>query len=117
MATVTWTLNGDDNWNVPANWSTAAVPANGDDVLIGHNTVNLTDSYTVNSISITGSNTALVVQNAIDAVTANVSNAGTLQIDRNGPGGSVFVIGGTLSNSHELQIGNLGLGNAVTVTA
>jgi hypothetical protein len=46
-----------------------------------------------------------------------LSNSGDLNVDIGGGGGSSLTIGGTLTNTHTLSVGNLSLGQATTMTA
>ncbi len=82
----------------------------------------------VASGSTTAGNTALatlasnagsfsLANGAAVSTTANFANTGTVEIDSFGSGGSKFTIGGTLTNSAALDIGNAGIATAVTVTA
>jgi len=52
-----------------------------------------------------------------EAITAGFTNSGTVDVDATGTGGTSVTIGGTLSNSGVLAIGNTSLSKSTTVTA
>src|SRR5271155_5804580 len=111
MAAVSWKnpVNGD--WTVAADWSTGKVPGAGDDVRIaapGSYTVSLTTPITAHSITIGPVDAILDIADPgkVDSVIGNFADSGgTLEVDAAGAGGSTLNIGGTLTNSGDLDIG------------
>ena len=123
MATVSW-LGGTGNWLLnPTDWSTTMAPGAGDDVVIsvaGSN-VTLNGATSVGSITLGVASAILNIQNATgpDFVSGGLLNSGTLNVDNNGnynEGGSSLTIGGVLTNTKTVQIGNSYLGAATNVT-
>src|SRR5277367_2983937 len=121
---VSWKTPGvSANWNTPMDWSTGAVPVATSDVTIGGTgsyTVTLTTpAVTVNSITISDSNTTLAIVDAggTDTVKVGFSSSGTVDVDATGTGGTSLTIGKTFTNQGILVIGNSGITKASTVTA
>jgi hypothetical protein len=122
MAAVSWKSAVSGNWTVAADWSTGKVPVAGDDATIGvagSYTVSLTTAITVAAITVSdlGALLAIADPGKTEAVTANLGNSGTVDVDATGSGGTSVAVGGTLSNSGVLDIGNSSIGTASTVTA
>ena len=152
MANVFWSTTTGGDWNTPADWSTGAVPGIGDDAVLGitgfaiiqYYTVSVTASISVDSITITDTGAVLAVVTAgVDAVAADLTNAGDVELQYGGTiglssdltntgvfdvdtqtdygdnpsGGSSLTIGGTLTNSASLNIGNGILTGPSTVNA
>src|SRR5271163_4021807 len=123
MASIFWTLGASGNWNVAADWSTGTVPGEGDDAVLGvtgfaiveNYTVSVTTSIDVDSITISDTGAVLSIANpGAVSVATNVSNAGTVYVDTSGSGGSTLTIGGTLTNSNLVQIGDSNVASTVT---
>ncbi|MBV9860284.1 MAG: hypothetical protein JO038_09310, partial [Alphaproteobacteria bacterium] len=119
MATDTW--NGIGTWDTDANWSEGHPPAPADDAVIASGQDELDNPGTVvNSLTI-DSNAQLILRNTggTDTVTHDLVNDGFLYVDETGygNGGSTLTIGGTLTNSSYVFIGNTGLSADTTVSA
>ncbi len=117
MAIAQWKIAADGNWTDSSKWVGDTPPGNGDDAVlsvIGFYTVNLTSPISVASIAIGDSTAFLEIQDpgGTELVTGNLTNAGTLGVDAFGSGGSSLSVGGTLANSHAVQIGNGGISAA-----
>ncbi len=122
MAAVSWKSGVSGNWTVAADWSTGAVPGAADDATIavaGSYTVAVSTAITVDSITLSdpSATLAIVDPGKTEAVAKNFTTAGAVKIDTTGGGGTKFTVGGTLSNSGTLVIGNSGISTASTVTA
>src|ERR1700722_4899068 len=123
MSTVSWTSFSNGNWSDGGNWDNGgAPPGSGDDAVIdlfSFYTVSLTASVTVNSIAFSNSDGVLQVENpgSVDTVTTFYSNAGGLSVDSTGAGGSTLNIGGTLTNSGTVILGNAGMTSAGSLSA
>jgi hypothetical protein len=122
MATVTWKSAASGDWSVSTNWDTGSTPATGDDAVIsvaGFYTVALTTPIIVNSIAIGDTGAVLTIQDpgATDAVSGSVANSGYLGLDNTGPGGNRLTVGGALTNTNTLQVGNGGMtaGSLLTI--
>src|SRR5437899_309651 len=90
-STVSWVSSTSGGWTTASNWSTGAVPAAGDDVVINQSaavSVTLAVSTTIHSLSLTGA--TLNVTGGTLAVAADSSNAGSLQVQ---PGAHVTFAG------------------------
>jgi fibronectin-binding autotransporter adhesin len=114
-----WTQGASGNWNVAANWSPAAVPSGGDNATFGTlasaYTVQVTDTRSINNLTISGSSAALNQTGfgasltvggvfAVNAGTYTLSN-GTLTLNGSmttGSGASATWTGGTLAGSGTL---------------
>src|ERR1700722_3667858 len=122
MAGFFW-IAGDGTWSTAANWTANAVPGSSDDAFIsapGGYTVSITSPISVGSVTISDAQAVLAINDpgVTQSVTGGFSNAGTVAVDNaGGNGGSNLSIGGTLTNSNFLVIGNSGLSASTTVTA
>ena len=122
MALVKWNV-GSGNWNLSSSWDTGSVPGSSDDAIIalpGSYTVSITSPISIGSVSITNTSASLAINDSghTEVVTGDFTNGGSLLLDRfGGQGGSHLSVGGTLTNSNLLQIGNTGLSAADDVTA
>ena len=120
MATIKW-LVGSGTWNTAAKWSPNSVPGPTDDAVVdaaGSYTVTIdAPAIDVGSITISDSSASLVANNGqTETVVGDLTNGGSLGVDNGGgQGGTTLSIGGTLTNSNFLQVGNNNL--ATTVTA
>ena len=114
-----------DNWTTVGDWSNCGgfFPNNG-----GGNTFNaaipqgfptLDTAVTVGSVTVSNPGALNITGGNTESVTGNFSNSGGVSVDGFffGGGGSSLLIGGTLSNSGQMNIGNTGLGAATTVMA
>ncbi|MGC2524294.1 MAG: hypothetical protein WA417_16930, partial [Stellaceae bacterium] len=93
MAAVSWKSAVSANWNTPADWSTGAVPAAADTVTIGvagAYTVALTTAITVDSIAVSDLHATLAIAapGITETVTAGFGNAGGVDVDAAGTGGT-----------------------------
>jgi hypothetical protein len=122
MATIKW-ITGNGSWNTASKWDTGTVPGSFDDAVIdasGSYTVTLGVPITVNSIAISDSIATLAVNDSgqTETVTVGLTNGGDLLVDTGGgQGGTALSIGGTLTNSNYVAIGNASLSAATKVTA
>src|SRR3984957_14254407 len=122
MAGFFW-IAGDGTWSTAANWTANAVPGSSDDAFIsapGGYTVSITSPISVGSVTISDAQAVLAINDpgVTQSVTGGFSNAGTVAVDNaGGNGGSNLSIGGTLTNSNFMVIGNGGLSASTTVTA
>jgi hypothetical protein len=125
--TFTWSNASGGDWTVPANWSQSSYPNSTSATAIigltGAYTVSLSGAdpaVTVGTLSITDTSADLGISTvATDIVTGALNNAGRIDIDDQfgGAGGSALTVGGILTNSGQLVIGETNLGSAVLVTA
>ena len=138
MAIINWN-GGNGNWSTAVDWSTDTVPGSSDAAVIaasGGYTVSITASISVGSIAIndTGATLADLGSGVTVSVAATLTNAGQLQLlsgaaltttggltnsgslllDNGGSGGSSLAIGGTLTNSNFMQVGNNNLASTAT---
>ena len=106
MSTSTWTGGIVGEWDDPGNWSPAGVPDASSDVTIATGDAVASASIgTVNSI--TNSSDLDFESAGTNTVTTFLDNTGSLNVDDSaGEGGTILNIGGTLTNSHHLAIGN-----------
>jgi hypothetical protein len=103
------------NWDTPSDWS-LGLPSSSSNVLIDRRgSPEVTASFgTVNSI--TNSRRLTFTDAGVSSVSHFVTNSYALYLDPfDGHGGSTLTIGGTLTNSGSLQIGNVTLSAASTV--
>jgi hypothetical protein len=117
MSKSTWTGAVSSDWNDPDNWSPAGVPGLSSDVTIATRRAVASASIgTVNSIT---DSTGLRFRSAgTNRVATFLDNSGELRVDRKGSaGGTILNIGGTLTNSGSLRIGNATLSAPDKVTA
>ncbi len=122
MASVSWNNASGGSWSVASNWSpTDTVPGSGDDAFIaiaGSYTVSLTATITVASLTISDASAVLQIQDAggDDTVAGALDNDGSVGVDAIGAGGSTLTVGGSLTNSNYLQVGNSGMTAASLLT-
>jgi hypothetical protein len=108
MSTSTWTGAVNSDWDNPDNWSPAGVPGVNSDVTIATGDAVASASIgTVNSID----SSDLDFRSAgTNTVATFVDNTGHLHVDaKGGAGGTILNIGGALTNSGDLVIGNAAL--------
>ncbi len=117
MSTSTWTGAVSSDWDDADNWSPAGVPDASSDVTIATGDAVASASIgTVNSI--TDSSSLDFESAGTNTVATFLDNTGYLYVDHSaGEGGTILNIGGTLTNSHALRIGNATLSAPDTVTA
>jgi hypothetical protein len=117
MSKSTWTGAVSHDWADADNWSPAGVPGAGSDVTIA--TGDAVASASIDTVnSITDSSDLSFESAGTNAVTTFLDNAGSLHVDDNaGAGGTILNIGGALTNSHRLTIGNATLSAPDEVTA
>jgi hypothetical protein len=119
MSNVTWN-GGNDNWTADptTDWSGGQLPGASDDVTIGSGDPQVTSNVgTVHSLT---DNSALSLINGGQLATSSFfTNTGSLYIDSNGygEGGSTLTVGGTLTNSGTINLGNGGLSAADKISA
>jgi len=117
MSKSTWTGAVNSDWADADNWSPAGVPGADSDVTIATGDAVASASIgTVNSI--TDSSDLSFESAGTNTVTTTLDNTGSLHVDDSaGEGGTILNIGGTLTNSHHLTIGNATLSAPDEVTA
>ena len=117
MSKSTWTGAVSSDWDDAGNWSPAGVPGASSDVTIASGAAVASASIgTVNSI--TDSSDLSFELAGTNTVATTLDNTGHLCVDANGgEGGTILNIGGTLTNSHTLRIGNATLSASDEVTA
>ena len=117
MSKSTWTGAVSSDWNDADNWSPAGVPGVNSDVTIAAGRAVASASIgTVNSI--TDSSDLRFRSAGTNKVTTFLDNRGELRVDRKGGGGGTILnIGGTLTNSGSLRIGNATLSAPDEVSA
>jgi hypothetical protein len=128
MATDTWT-DSSDNWSTAADWS-GGVPTATSNVVVAQGDPQVTSAISVASLDVSGSSGGEV--DFVDAGASSVAGAVSvdagagagsfigpdyLTVDGFSDGGSTLTIGGALTNSGGVQIGNADLSAASTVTA
>jgi hypothetical protein len=117
MSTSTWTGAVNSDWGNPDNWSPASVPGASSDVEIAAGAPVASASIgTVNSI--TDSSDLSFESAGTNTVAAFLDDAGHVRVDADaGEGGTILNIGGTLTNSSRLRIGNATLSASDEVAA
>jgi hypothetical protein len=117
MSKSTWTGFVSNAWNDPDNWSPAGIPGVNSDVVIA--TGAPVASASIGKVnSITDSSDLSFESAGTNTVTTFLDDAGHLWIDHNaGEGGTTLNIGGTLTTSNHLVIGNKTLSASDEVTA
>jgi hypothetical protein len=117
MSKSTWTGDISSDWADAGNWSPTGVPSAGSDVTIASGDAVASASIeTVNSI--TDSSDLSFESAGTNRVTTSLDNSGSLHVDDNaGAGGTILNIGGMLTNSHHLSIGNVTLSAPDEVTS
>jgi hypothetical protein len=113
MATDTW-LDGGDNWTTASDWSNG-VPTATSDVVVNQGSPTVTAPFRVASLV----NSAIIEFSdaGVSHVSGAVTNSGDLHFDLNSGGGSGLSIGGLLTNSNEISIGNASLSADDRLTA
>ncbi|HEV8679644.1 MAG TPA: hypothetical protein VGQ90_09740 [Stellaceae bacterium] len=120
-----WTNSAGGDWNVAGNWA-GGVPTSTTDAVIGTPggyTVLLTAGGAANSLLIdhAGANLSIVTSGRTGgslAIQGDLTNRGGVYVDTGaGVGGSTLLVGGALTTSNYLQIGNGNLSAATTVSA
>jgi hypothetical protein len=117
MSKSTWTGAVSSDWNDADNWSPVGVPGASSDVVIATGRAVASASIgTVNSI--TDSSDLRFRSAGTNTVTTFLDNRRDLRVDRKGgAGGTILNIGGRLSNSGSLYIGNATLSAPDKLTA
>jgi hypothetical protein len=117
MTVSTWTGAINSKWARPRNWSPAGKPGAGSDVVI--NTGAPVASASIGTVDSITSSSDLSFESAhANTVTTFLDNGGDLYVDNNGgEGGTSLNIGGTLTNSGYLYLGNPALSAPDLVTA
>ena len=117
MTILTW-RDRSDTWFNFAAWNPLFVPGAGDDAIINTTTATAAAAISAQSIAI-GSMATLALRNAgAGSSVGSLGNGGSLFVDGfNSDGGSQLSIGGILTNSGTLAIGNSGLSGSDSVTA
>jgi len=118
MSTATWTEAVSQDWHTAGNWSAAVVPTSTSDVIIGlGGAIASTTIGTVHSITVSAT-LEFESAGATDKVTTFLTNSGFLAADPNsGEGGTSLTIGGLLTNSGTLAIGNTSLSSSDKIVA
>jgi hypothetical protein len=113
----TWTGAVNSDWANAGNWSPDGIPGAGSDVVINKGAPIASASIgTVNSI--TDSSSLSFESAGTNTVATTLDNTGHLYVDDSGgEGGTTLNIGGTLTNSGSLTIGNTTLSAPDTVAA
>ena len=116
-STSTWTGAVSSDWDDADNWSPAGVPGASSDVVIAAGAPVASASIgTVNSI--TDSSDLAFESAGTNTVATFLDDTGHLKVDaKGGEGGTILNIGGTLTNSGHLHIGNATLSASDEVTA
>ncbi len=115
-----------DNWATAADWSScnATSPDNGGgntyDATITTPTAGpqLTNAVTVGSVTISNFGVwTLSGPGAAATLTGALDNGGSLNVDASGGGGSTLSIGGVLTNTWNVRLGNSSISSPTTVKA
>ncbi len=116
MSTSTWT-GGNSDWDDADNWSPTGVPGTSSDVTIA--TGDAVASASIGTVdSITDSSYLAFESAGTNTVTTFLDDTGHLYVDaKGGEGGTILNIGGTLTNSGHLCLGNATLSAPDDVTA
>jgi hypothetical protein len=116
MTKSTWTGAVNSDWADANNWSPAGIPGVNSDVVIATGAPVVSASIgTVKSI--TDSSHLSFESAGTNTVATTLDNSGSLYADQKaGEGGTILNIGGTLTNSGSLTIGNTTLSASVKVT-
>jgi hypothetical protein len=117
MSKSTWTGAVSSDWADADNWSPVGVPGVNSDVTIA--TGRAVASATIGTVnSITDSSDLRFRSAGTNTVATFLDNSGELRVDRKGgAGGTILNVGGTLTNSGSLRIGNATLSAPDEVTA
>jgi len=118
VASISW-KGANGNWNTAANWSSNTVPGAGDDAVLGSSgAISITVPFSVHSIANTGARLSVTNLGGTASIASTYVNGGELHVDDGGgQGGSMLSIGGLLTNTNYLAIGNGGATGSSTVTA
>src|SRR5271155_5380588 len=108
MSKSTWTGASNNSWADGGNWSPAGVPGASSAVVIATGAPAPVASAPIGTVdSITDSSDLHFESAGTNTVTTFVKNTGSLYVDgTGGQGGTTLKIGGTLTNSGSLTIGN-----------
>ena len=118
MSKSTWTGAVSSDWDDPDNWSPAGVPGASSDVTIATGDAGRFSASIGTVNSITDSSDLDFESAGTNTVTTFLDDTGHLRVDDNGgAGGTILNIGGTLTNSGDLSIGNATLSAPDEVTA
>jgi hypothetical protein len=116
LSTVSWINPSGGDWDTPSNWSTGALPGPSDDVVINQPGITVTHSTsaidTVNSLTISSSQSSLDISGGSLALSTTSSIAGTVSIEGATltTAGNLAVAGPFTNNgSVEVQAGTLNL--------
>ncbi len=121
--TATFWVVSNGNWDTAANWNTGVAPGAADEAVIsasGSYTVTISTPITVASIMVDNAATTLSVNDPGQTVTdsGDLVDGGQLLVDwSGGQGGTSLSIGGALTSSNFVGIGNLSLSAPTLVTA
>jgi Ca2+-binding RTX toxin-like protein len=112
----TWNGSADD-WNTAADWTGGAVPDATDDVTIDTGSPQVTGPISANSIDNSGT-LQFHDAGAGSTVVGEVINSGELLLDvEDGEGGSELTIGGAVTNSGTVSLGNDAPSGPTTLSA
>jgi hypothetical protein len=123
MAIISWKYPITGNWTVAADWSTGSVPGAGDDVTLGlasGYTIFITSPISVESISLDDIDATLSVNEPgeVASISGNLVAGGDVVVDGGTrQGGTTLSIGGALTSTRQLDIGNTSLSAPTIVTA
>jgi hypothetical protein len=119
MSTSTWTGAVNSDWDDADNWSPAGVPGADSDVTIATGAPAPVASASIGTVnSITDSFYLSFESAGTNTVATSLDNTGHLRIDANGgEGGTILNVGGALTDSGHLRIGNATLSASDEVTA
>ena len=119
MSTSTWTGAVNNDWADADNWSPADIPGVNSDVVIAAGAPVAVASASIGTVnSITDSSDLYFESAGTNTVTTFLDDTGHLKVDaKGGEGGTILNIGGTLTNSNHLVIGNATLSASDEVTA
>jgi fibronectin-binding autotransporter adhesin len=119
MSTSTWTGAVNSDWDDADNWSPAGVPGADSDVTIATGAPAPVASASIGTVnSITDSFYLSFESAGTNTVATSLDNTGHLRVDANGgEGGTILNVGGALTDSGHLRIGNATLSASDEVTA
>ena len=119
MSTSKWTGAVNSDWDDADNWSPAGVPGASSDVVIASGAPVALASASIGTVnSITDSSYLSFRSAGTNAVATFLDDAGHLYVDaKGGAGGTILNIGGALTDSDYLSIGNATLSAPDEVTA
>ena len=121
MPEISWNSATSGDWSVASNWNPGTVPGAQDNVTIGlsgYYAVTLAVPMVVNTLTISNPSATLQIPNPAGSVSVsgNVGLAGALYLDAYGVGGTTLAVGGTLTTSGSIGIGNGGMTQADLLT-